>query len=184
MQPKIRNKIALICWFATAAALIVVFADNRPSPPAAQASVAPSSTVQASQAVPAAGSAFCRPVVEQIVRIAHDENSQPDLSDTQALTAIDSCVKRQELIDTRKCPADFRTAVSRFIVAEWSLTRDAHRDGFSDPQVVRRAFFDVYNHRSPYDSLDRMSDRMKRDIDLYQSAMFDLIETAASYGVD
>jgi hypothetical protein len=187
MRSKVRNKIMLVCWFATAAALIVIYADNRPSPPAAQASItAPMilPTPGTPQIAAPNTSQLCRPVIDQIVRIAKSESARACTNDAQALAVIDQCVKQEEQIDTRACPADFRNAVSRFVIAEWTLSRDAHRDSWSNPQIVRRAFFDVYNHKSPYDSLDQISDRMKRDIDVFQSATFDLIQVADSFGVN
>ena len=50
--------------------------------------------------------------------------------------------------------------------------------------VVRRAFFDVYAHRSPYDTLDPMSEKIKRDLDTLQNATFDLIQVSTADGVN
>ena len=123
-------------------------------------------------------------MIDQIVSIARDESANTNQSAAESLAAIDQCVKQGQRIDTTRCPADFKMAESRFLAAEQSLCRDAHEDSRTDPDVVQRAFFDVYAHRSPYDTLDRMSDRVKRDLDAFQIATFDLIQVSASYGVN
>ena len=177
MGRKGRNRIELVCWLGIAADLLVVFTSRPQSPPAAQASLV-SRTVTAVAAPEA-----CQPVVDQIVRIAREENAKTNLGGVQSLAAIDQCVKRQEQIDINGCPADFKAAARQFLSAEQAICRDAHGDFGTDPYVVQRAFFDVYAHRSPYDSLDRMSDKIKRDIDLFQSATFDFVQVAESYSV-
>jgi hypothetical protein len=176
MGRKARNRIELVCWLGIAADLLVVFTSRPQSPQSAQAS--PIFKTSAAAIAPQA----CRPVIDQIVDIAKDESTNPN--EASSLAAIYQCVHRQEQIDATGCPADFRIAESRFISAEKSLYRDAFEDTASDPDVIQRAFFDVYAHRSPYDTLDQMSDKIKRDLDAFQTAAFDLIEISAGHGVN
>jgi hypothetical protein len=168
MDRKGRNRIQLVCWLGIAAVLLVVLASRRESPSSAQASSISKTTTAA---VAPQG---CGPVIDQIVNIAKDESACSEPDDGLTLAAMDQCVRREEQIDTTGCPADFRLAENRFITAEQSLCRDAHVDSASDPDVVRRAFFDVYAHRSPYDTLDQISEKIKRDLDIFQNAAFDL----------
>jgi len=176
-----RHKIELICCVGIAANLLAIFGIDQQSPRAAHAShiYEPPVQRQTIQNVPP-----CQSVINQIVEIARQENSQTNLTSSQPLGGIDRCIAREERIDTSKCPSDFRDAESRFLDAERALGHDAHADSFSEPEAVRRAFFAVYCHRSPYDSLEKMSDTIKRDIDNFQSATFDLIQCSANNGVN
>jgi hypothetical protein len=158
--------------------LVVVLASRPQSPPSAQASPI-SKTTTAAIALKA-----CGPVIDQIVTIAKDESARIEPNQGLTLAVIDQCVRWDEQVDTTGCPADFRMAENRFITAEQSLCRDAHNDSRSDPDVVRRAFFDVYAHRSPYDTLDPMSEKIKRDLDTFQNATFDLIQVSDADGVN
>lgn len=176
MGRKARNRFELVCWLAIAADLLVVFTSRPQSLPSAQASSI--FKTPAAEIAPQA----CRPVIDQIVEIATDESTISN--EAPSLAAIGRCVHRQEQIDATGCPADFRIAESRFISAERSLYRDAFEDSVSDPDVIQRAFFDVYAHRSPYDTLDQMSDKIKSDLDIFQTAAFDLIEVSAGHGVN
>jgi hypothetical protein len=177
-RKKGRNRVELIGWLVLVTAMLAVFVTRPQSPQAADANSLPMTSIST------AGPQGCRSVIDQIVSIAKDENVRANLTSAPPLAAVVQCVTRQEKIDTTGCPADFRLAVSRFISAEQSLSRDAREDSGSDADVVRRAFFDVYAHRSPYDTLDRMSDKIKRDLDIFQSATFDLIQVSSAYGVN
>jgi len=178
MGRRARNKLEVICWLGIVADLLVVFISRPQSLPSAQASTISRTTTAA--VVPQA----CWPVIDQIVTIAKDENARPEPNNGLTLAAMDQCVRREEQIDTTGCPADFRTVENRFITAEQSLCRDAQVDSASDPEVVRRAFFDVYAHQSPYDSLDPISQKIKRDLDTFQAATFDLIRISDADGVN
>jgi hypothetical protein len=178
MGRKARNRIELVCWLGIAADLLVVFTSRPKLPSSAQAS--PISKTTTVSITPQA----CRPVIDQIVTIAKDENARTEPNQGLTLDAIDQCVRRDEQIDTTGCPADFRIAETRFITAQQTLSRDARADPVSDPEVVQRAFFDVYAHRSPYDTLDQMSPKIKRDLDIFQAATFDLIQISDADGVN
>ena len=185
MGRKARNRIELVCWLGIAADLLVVFTSRPQMPSGAQAST-PSSPPPAMvkpvtvQVKPQ----FCRPVIQEIVAIAREESERTVPTHGPSFAAIDRCVEREQRIDTSDCPANFRYAERRFVDAQQALCRDAHDDYISDPLVVQRAFFDVYEHRSPYDSLDLMSDVIRRDLDVFQSATFDLIQVSETYGVN
>jgi hypothetical protein len=171
------NRIELVCWLAIVADLLVVFTSRPQFPHAAQASSV------SKPAVAVTSPEACQAVVEQIVSIARDESAKTNLRGVQPLAVVDQCINRQEQIDTAGCPADFKIAERRFLSAEQSLCRDAQMDFNSNPDVVQRAFFAVYEHRSPYDTLDRMSDKIRRDLDIFQTAAFDFIQVSASYDV-
>jgi hypothetical protein len=178
MGRRARNRIELVCWLGIAADLLVVITSRPRTPSAAQAS----SISKTPTAVVAPQR--CQPVIDQIVDIASDESARANPNEGPPLAAIDQCVQRQEQIDITGCPADFRTAESRFLFAEQSLCRDAHEDLWSDRDVVQRAFFDVYAQRSPYDTLDQISNKIKHDLDVFQSAAFDLNQVSAGHGVN
>ncbi len=178
MGRKARTRIELVCWLGIAADLLVVFTSRPQSPSSAQAS--PISKTTTAAITPQT----CQPVIDEIVTIAKDESARPEPNNGLTLAGMDQCVRREEQIDTTGCPADFRMAENRFITAEQSLCRDAHADSASDAGVVRRAFFDVYSHRSPYDTLDPMSEKIKRDLDSFQTATFDLIQVSNADGVN
>ena len=186
MGRKARNRIELVCWLGIAADLLVVFTSRPQIPSGAQAGMtqqpAPPAVVKhvAAQVKPQS----CRPVIQEIVAIAREESERTVPMHGPSFAAIDRCVQREQGIDTSDCPANFRYAERRFVDAQQALCRDAHDDYISDPLVVQRAFFDVYEHRSPYDSLDLMSDVIRRDLDVFQSATFDLIQVSESYGVN
>jgi hypothetical protein len=185
MGRKARNRIELVCWLGIAADLLVVFTSRPQIPSGAQASIRPSYTPPVVKPVTVeAKPQSCRPVIQEIVAIAREESEQTVPTHGPSFSAIDRCVKREQRIDTSGCPANFRNAERRFVDAQQTLCRDAHDDYISDPLVVQRAFFDVYQHRSPYDSLDLMSDVIRRDLDVFQSATFDLIQVSETYGVN
>jgi hypothetical protein len=178
MRPKSRRRFELACGLLFVALLFEFLSNRAPAPPAAQGGMI-SRTISSIENYP-----VCQPVIDQIVAIARDENGKMNPNGGQSLAAMDACIAREEKIDITRCPADFRMAESRFLSAERSLSRDAHADIWSEPNVVTRSFFDVYLHRSPYDSLDRMSDKIKSDVDKFQSATFDLIQVASKYDVN
>jgi hypothetical protein len=186
-----RNRIGLTCCAVVICNLLAYFGISRPAPEPAEASrVIASPSMQPIQqprvsAEPAISAeptiSPCQYSINQIVGIVKDEHGRIDRS--QPLAAIDRCVARQDQIDFSRCPRDFQIAAADFVQAEKILCRDAHIDAYTEPQVIEHAFFAVYAHQSPYDSLDRMSDRMKRDVDNFQSAAFNLIEASSNHDV-
>jgi hypothetical protein len=178
MGRKGRNRIELVCWLGIAADLLVVFSSRPQAPAAAQAK--PAFKTPTADVSPQA----CQPVLDQIVNIAREESGRTDPSDAKSLAALDQCIQRQEQVETKGCPADFTETEQKFLSAERSLCRDAHADSSCDGYAVQRAFFDVYADRSPYDSLDPLSDKIKHDLDAFQSAAVDFNQICANYGVN
>jgi hypothetical protein len=170
--------------------LLVIFINRPQIPPGAQASImtlplpALTPSIMVKPVAMEAKPRSCQPVIQEIVAIAREESARTARTHGPSLEAIDRCVQREQRIDTTGCQSNFRIAERRFLAAEQTLCRDAHNDYVSEPIIVQRAFFDVYEHKSPYDSLDLMSDVIKRDLDSFQMATFDLIEVSSGYGVN
>lgn len=178
MSARSRRRFELALGLMFVSCLLLYLSNRSPAPETAQAAMF-GRAVDSLQ-----NYSFCQPAMDQIARIVQEESNQLSSPAANPLNSVDECIAREQRIDIARCPADFRIAITNLLASQRTLIRDARSDAQSDPGVVARAFFDVYAHRSPYDSLDRMSDRIRRDIDLFQSAAFDLIQAAAKYGVN
>jgi hypothetical protein len=178
MGTKRARRIELVVGLASVSCLLIFLSNRSPVPQTAQAGLI-SGAVRQIENHP-----VCQPVIDQIGEISREESTKVDLRGPETLAQVDECIAREQAIDLSRCPSDFRLAETNFLAAQRILCRDAHTDIFSEPNVVTRAYFDVYAHRSPYDSLDRMSDRMKRDVDVFQAATFDFLQVSARYGVN
>jgi len=158
---------------------LAVFGSRRSMPQTAQAAAQqPQSNV-----VPAETTQACQAVMNQITVIQRIVTSEQQAGQLTPLAEVDALVSQETLIETSKCPADFRMSEMRLIGAESTLSRDAHMDTGKRGDGAARLLFDFWAHQSPYEHADKVADEIKRDLDAIQSAILDLDQVAMKYGV-
>lgn len=182
MTQKSIGWIALyVCLIAVA---VAIFDGRRPMPQTAQAAT-PS---QASTVSPDTTQA-CQAVINQMVMIQRITADEMRSAKGNCLAALDECVAQEYQIDTSYCPADFRMAVLRFVVAEDSARIHAHMDKSGQTEAALAACFEMMTPRfmSAPKSLvgydEKIADDQKQDLAKIQSAGLDLVQVAMKYGV-
>jgi len=169
------------------AATIAVIGGRQTMPPSARAAAPPQANV-----VPAETTQACQAVVEQMVTIQRVLVDEERSRTIKRLAALDELVAQEYLIDTSKCPTDFRMAVLRFVAAEDAMCIRAHMDKTGKAEEILGAAVEIFatkglsagkSLQSIIGYYESVAGDQKQDLANIQSAMLDLVQAAMNYGV-
>lgn len=170
-------KLKFIGWAAVYACIVAVAVavngGRETQPQSAQASIARPNPW------PAQTSIACQAVATQMGSIRNTLWIQEQNNQLSALDAMDQLVSRESMIDTTQCPADFRSAEARMVIAQNTLSVDAHIDYPQNGDATMRELF-----ARPANSTGNSaaaSEGFKRDLQAMQSAAADFDQTTAKY---